>query len=490
MVINFNKKRRQITLVLLAILCLIVIPLVVNHNKEEETIQVVDDKQINNYIIDVIFNDKDKIIECNHNITYVNNTGRTLDKLYMHIYPNAFLDSKICPFEKEEMDQAYPNGFNKGYIDILNILNGDSKLKYNIEGDKNDILEVELDKKLQKGEKYSIDIKYKVKLPNCLGRFGYGEDTINITNWFPIACVYDEKGWNLESYSAIGDPFYSDTSNFTVNILVPSKYEIASTGSIIEEKKDKYRNKKLYKLQAKKVRDFAMILSDKFIINKSVYGKTSIITYSLNKDLAVETNKIAKESIRVFSELFAEYPYDIYSVVASDFFIGGMEYPTLVMIDKTLYNKNSKFLLEYVIAHETAHQWWYSIVGNNEVSEPWLDEALTEYSTILYFENKYGKEVSDKLLQTMEVQSENYRGEDMFKSTNEFNCSSEYSINVYTKGALIFNEIRKEVGDKIFFETLQEYCESYKFQNVNGTQFMKLWKDKGVDINKIVDKCS
>ena len=61
---------------------------------------------------------------------------------------------------------------------------------------------------------------------------------------------------------------------------------------------------------------------------------------------------------------------------------------------------------------------------------------------------------------------------------------------VYTKGAVVFNEIRKEVGDKIFFETLQEYCQSYMFQNVNGEQFMKLWKDKGVDINKIVDKCS
>ena len=147
-------------------------------------------------------------------------------------------------------------------------------------------------------------------------------------------------------------------------------------------------------------------------------------------------------------------------------------------------------MLEYVIAHETAHQWWYSIVGNDEVSEPWLDEALTEYSTILYFESRYGKDVSDKLMKTMKVQSENYRGEDMFKAINEFGSSSEYSLNVYTKGAVVFNEIRKEVGDKIFFETLQEYCQSYMFQNVNGEQFMKLWKDKGVDINKIVDKCS
>lgn len=54
---------------------------------------------------------KDKIIECNQNITYVNNTGKTLDKLYMHIYPNAFSGSRTCPFEKERNGQAYPNGF-------------------------------------------------------------------------------------------------------------------------------------------------------------------------------------------------------------------------------------------------------------------------------------------------------------------------------------------------------------------------------------------
>ena len=165
-----------------------------------------------------------------------------------------------------------------------------------------------------------------------------------------------------------------------------------------------------------------------------------------------------------------------------------MEYPTLVMIDKTLYNENNKFLLEYVIAHETAHQWWYSVIGNDEISEPWIDEALTEYSTILYFEDKYGKEIAQKLIRTMEVQSENYESHDMFKSSTEFDNSVDYSLNVYTKGALVFNQIRKEVGDKLFFETLQEYYSNYMFQNVNGAQFRKVWNDVGIDINEIVEE--
>ena len=202
--------------------------------------------------------------------------------------------------------------------------------------------------------------------------------------------------------------------------------------------------------------------------------------------MSKEAVDIAKSSLQIFSKLFGDYPYDRYSVVASDFFIGGMEYPMLVMIDKDLYNNENKFLLEYVIAHETAHQWWYSVIGNNELEEPWLDEALTEYSTILYFEDKYGKETGDKLIKTMEVQTRNYQSEDIFKATTDYKDSADYSLSVYTKGAVIFNEIRNQVGDKVFFDTLKEYYNTYKFKNVKGTQFVELWKSKGVDIEKII----
>ena len=130
----------------------------------------------------------------------------------------------------------------------------------------------------------------------------------------------------------------------------------------------------------------------------------------------------------------------------------------------------------------------YSHLGNDEISEPWIDEALTEYSTVLYFEEKYGKEVGDKLLRTMELQTKNHSSEDIFKATTQYKNSIEYSLNVYTKGALAFNEVRNKVGDKIFFETLKEYYNTYMFQNVNGAKFVDLWNKKGVDIDKIISE--
>ena len=487
MVIKFDKKRRRLFVIILALLIIIggaIRAFILTNQRETFTLQ--DEKNKNEYTIDVIYDDETNRILCNESLVYINNTKTTLDKIYLHIYPNAFCEKDSVPFEDSEMSRAYPNGFNEGYIDIKDVLSDNNKLQSEIIGDKNDILEIKLDKLLKAGEVVKIDLKYNVKLPNCLGRFGYGENTINVTNWFPIVCVYDDKGWNLKSYEALGDPFYSDTSNFKVKILAPAKYKLATTGQITEKKTD--NEKVLYTIDGKMVRDFAFILSDKFIVNKTNYKDIAINTYNLNEDMSQEAMDVAKSSIEIFSNLFGDYPYDTYSVVASDFFIGGMEYPMLVMIDERLYNKENKFLLEYVIAHETAHQWWYSVIGNDEINEPWIDEALTEYSTILYFEQKYGKETGDKLIKTMEVQTRDYKTSDIFKATTEYKDSSEYSLSVYTKGAVVFNEIRKEVGDKVFFNTLKEYYSTYKFKNVNGPQFVDLWKSKGVDIEKIINE--
>jgi hypothetical protein len=439
---------------------------------------------VNTYSIDVSFDDKEKLLKCAQNITYINKTDKNLERIYFHIYPNAFLKKEYAPFEKNEFKKAYPNGFSKGYININKVLGKKYNLDYKIMGKKEDILEVNLEDNLKPGQKTNIYLEYDVKLPNSVGRFGYGDYTINITNWYPIACVYDNRGWNTKTYEKIGDPFYSDISNFNVNINIPSRYKLATTGTIKSERIKK--DSTLYKIKGNNVRDFAFILSDKFNVLSTKLNDTKIYSYFLDKKLGKESLQIAKDSLVVFNNLFGKYPYKTYSVVASDFFIGGMEYPNLVMIDRNLYNQNSKFSLEYVVAHETAHQWWYSLVGNDEISEPWLDEALTEYSTILYFEKKYGKEVKDRLIKNLKTNTFRKSTESIFKSTTEFKNSFEYSLCVYSKGALLLDNIRNKVGDDVFFETLRKYYKQNMYKNVTGNQFVNIWKEKGVNMDKII----
>lgn len=486
MIVNLTKRVRRI---LIAICVLVFIGIgFYNLQKEklEEMSNMLDSIDSNKYKIDVVFEDETKRLICNQTVEYINKTGENLKEVNFHIYPNAYSKKEYAPFEQGDMNRAYPNGYNEGYIDVENVVLEGREINFEIRGEKKDILTVYLDKEILENEVASIEIKYDVKIPNSKGRFGYGDNTINVTNWFPIACVYDEKGWNLNSYGEIGDPFYSDISDFDVKMLIPRKYKIGTTGEIEKEKSSEEET--LYEIEAENVRDFAFILSDKFIVESDSYKGIAINTYNLNEDMAKKALEISKDSIEIFSELFGKYPYDVYNVVASDFYIGGMEYPNMVMIDETFYSEGNEFLLEYVIAHETAHQWWYSVVGNNETTEPWIDEALTEFSTLLYFENKYGKEVYNEMIKTMDIQTKSYSVEDIFRSTTDYKNSTDYSLNVYTKGAIAFNEVREKVGDELFLKTLREYYDTFKYENVNANEFVEFWISKGIDIQKIIDE--
>lgn len=435
------------------------------------------EEHINTYTIKADFDPDEKLIEANQTVIYVNNSGIPQNAVYFHLYPNAFKTENYLPFEKSEMDDAYPKGFEPGFIKINQVKRGNEALSYVTLGLGDSILKVHLNKELAVGEKIEIELDFQIKVPPSSGRFGYGEKTINIANWYPILSVFDHRGWNLEPYYAIGDPFYSDLGNYRVTFSVSPEYILASTGDVI--KKENIDGKVEWTIEAKKVRDFALIMSDHFkVLNDEIDG-IKIYSYHFDDLYGSMALQAAKDAIGIFNKLFGKYPYKQFSVAAADFFVGGMEYPNLVFIDHALYSEGTKEIMEYVIAHEAAHQWWYGIVGNDEVNEPWLDEALTEYSTMLYYENKYGKETKEQLFKSM---IENYyhvyknTHQDMedrvYKSIKDFNNSREYQVLVYYKGAMFVRELRNQLGDDLFFKIMRVYFDKYKYKNATTENFL------------------
>ncbi|WZL73088.1 M1 family metallopeptidase [Clostridiaceae bacterium 35-E11] len=444
--------------------------------QKEELLEIED---ITTYRVDVNFDPVEKILTAKEKITYKNKRDTAFNALYFHLYPNAFKTEETVPFEKREMELAYPKGFEPGYIQIDNVKNNEENLNYVTMGVGESILKVNLNKPLEIGEKITLEINFTVKIPPSTGRFGYGTNTINIANWYPILSVFDGEKWNLEPYYAIGDPFYSDMGDYRVVLAMPKEYVLASTGKLI--KKESIDGKVYWTLEADAVRDFAMIVSDQFKVLEDEINDIKINCYYFEDPLADLALQTAKDSIQIFSEIFGKYPYPQFSVAASDFFIGGMEYPNLVFIDTSLYKEEHKEILEYIIAHETAHQWWYGIVGNDEIREPWLDEALTEYSTLLYYEKKYGEEKRRQVFKEMIVRYyEAYRAmqdnenEVIYRSIKEFKDAQEYQALVYHKGAMFIDDLRKQLGDELFFQTMKVYFDKYKYKNANTEDFIKV----------------
>ena len=96
--------------------------------------------------------------------------------------------------------------------------------------------------------------------------------------------------------------------------------------------------------------------------------ETTIKVYTMEKDpdMMDFSLEVGGDSIGIFNRIFGKYPYGVYSIVMTEF-PTGMEYPGIVFIGKDYFNAHSKDELEKIIVHETAHQWWYGVVGNDQI---------------------------------------------------------------------------------------------------------------------------
>jgi len=427
------------------------------------------------YTIDVSFYPDEKKIEGTQKVNMKNTGQAELSELYFHLYPNAFKTPDAVPFPKSEMQSAYPDGFSPGYINIKNVAGASGLLEYEVE---DTLLKVVPDEPLRPGQQINLTVEFAEIIPPSYGRFGYGKNTYNIANWYPILAVYDKNGWNKDPYYAVGDPFYSDIGLYEVKIKAPAEFTIAAGGSLADKKQEAGYN--IWTFKTEPVRDFAWVASSGFEAVWKQAGGAKITSFYIKGDAPYGKKALdyAGKAIEFFSSFFGAYPYKEFAVVASDFYIGGMEYPNLVMIGRQFYNDGE--LLEYVVVHETAHQWWYGLVGNNEVREAWLDEALTEFSTVLYYENVYGKETGQRIYEDFILnpykfyeQGQSHPPGPILRPLSEFSDWREYDAIVYNRGAIMLKQLESSIGRDKLQEAMRFYFRQNIYKNATTADFIK-----------------
>lgn len=417
---------------------------------------------LNTYDLILNFDDQTKTLQGEQTLLYTNKTNVVLSELDFHLYPNAFRSSaKYKPVSLLNYQKAYPNGFSEGKIQINLVKVEDVEQQFKVGGEDENILIVAI-KELYPDESVKVYIEFEVTLPNTIHRFGYGENTYNFANFYPVVCVYD-NGFMTKPYNSNGDPFYSEMANYNVTLNINKDFVLANTGEVLKQtlKEDNIT----YNIQAKAVRDFAFVLSSKFEVINTTYEDIKINYYYYNETNPNENLEIARDSVKTFEELFGEYPYKVLNVVKTNFLHGGMEYPNLVYIADNIEDKEE---YQNVIVHEIAHQWWYNLIGSNAYDNAWQDEGLTEYSTLLFYENnpQYNVDVQERLKATMasyllfidvyESVKENV-DTSMDRPLDKYNSEMEYVYMTYVKGALMFDAIRDVMGKNNFIKALKFY---------------------------------
>ena len=454
---------------------------------------------LNKYDVFVKFLPEDMKLQCNLQLEYTNFEDAELNELYFHLYPRAYDELSDSSFkiitdltgrDLDELDIV------PGKMVITKLFVNGVEVNYKLE---QTLCEIDLEKSIEPGESLEITMEFYQNIPKNRDRYGYYYDAnqnevISLGNWCPILAVYDDEGWHKDPFLPIGDPFYSDSSIYEIKIMLPEDYVLASTGELFnKEKVDDYVT---YTYQAYPVRDFAIMFSKEYDVLVDEYQDIDIYSYLVGEDLEKFKYSInwAKEAISIFSELFGKYPYQNYSIAQNFSNFSGMEYPQLCQIkyvdkgyrenidEKYYYYRN-----EYVIAHETAHQWWYSVVGNNEIDEPWLDEAFAEYSTYQYFINKYGEDRGIEFFSmirpgplSIEVPSKV-----MNKTIRDYTDFRQYSRDIYGGGAELLFRLEEHLGRDVMYKILREYFEEYKFENVDIAGFINICEEvSGKDLSE------
>lgn len=447
------------------------------------------------YDIKIVLDEGQHCLTGEEKVCFVNNYDNSFEELWFHLYPNAFREgAKNKVVSLANFDEAYPNGESFGHIEIEKVCFGDKELDFEVGGEDENLLKVALESELFPEEQVEFVISFKTTLPNINHRFGYGENTINVANFYPVLCVYEEgKGFADDLYISNGDPFYSEIANYKVQIDYSENFVLASSGEVKESKVEQGRKKEL--ITANRVRDFAFVLSSKFEVAKENLEEVEIKYFYYNDSSPKEVLQLIKKCMAFYSDKFGEYPYLQISVVQSNFVYGGMEYPNIVLISDKLSQESTY----YVVAHELAHQWWYAVVGNDQYNEAWVDEGLTEYSTMLFFEEhkEYGFDYQTMITNANTSFKFYYNiykkvckevDTSMARALNEFETEPEYIHSVYTQGVIMYDALRQLVGEKKLYACMRKYYEKMAYKNARGADLISIFsKISGKNLESFFD---
>ncbi|QRG68189.1 M1 family metallopeptidase [Brevibacillus choshinensis] len=407
---------------------------------------------------------------------------------YLHLYPLTFTEE-----HKDDLwDELLGKHAGLGTYDSNRItVQGKPVAFKRIQ----DVIEVPL-VSAKASEPVMLKLYFDMTLPQNEGRMSYDEHSLWLGNWLPILAVFDKAGWHLDPYEPIGDPFFSENAHYQVNVTLPAAYQLASTATDKAATVDSsVQGEKTYRLQAMNVRDFAMVVMDSTYHSlEDKVGGTNVRTWYRDKDFdtqAKQTHFAAVEALRYFNSQFGDYPYTEYDVVRTGGSINGMEYPSIVFLDGRHFTQEGNSGIVTAV-HETAHQWFYALVGNNQVEEAWLDEGFAEYASLAFLSDKYPRLGASRVLGRLEhgTTVSSYAQEKLrpWQPLRAFPDNESYSALVYSRTTSMLWKLREVWGEERLHEVLRRYVNNYRFGTASGAEWKAhLSRAAGEDSSAFLD---
>ena len=432
-------------------------------------------------------------------IVYTNNSNDTLQKVFYHLYNNAFqpgseMDARlqsisdpdkrmVKTFKKDGKDikesrisTLKPNEI--GYLNIANFKQDGVTATTKVVGT---ILEVTLAKPILPKQKTVLSLDFDGQVPLQIRRSGRISEegvALSMTQWYPKLCEYDFEGWHSNPY--IAREFHGVWGNFDVKITIDKNYTIGGTGYLQNKNEigHGYQDPGVIVVYPKKtknltwhffapnVHDFAWGADNEFV-HDMILGENDVELHFLykNKKENIENWKKLQpktaELLVFFNENVGRYPYKQYSVIQGG--DGGMEYGMC-----TLITGNRAFgSLVGVTAHEMAHSWFQFVLATNETKHEWMDEGFTSYISNLAMNKilppKKPENPFEDAYKNYIYLAKSGKEQPLSTHADRYDVNRAYGISAYSKGEVFLVQLGYLIGQENLNKTIKRYYNEYQF---------------------------
>ncbi|APG60782.1 M1 family metallopeptidase [Christiangramia salexigens] len=460
------------------------------------------------YTMEVDMNVKNYQYTGTQKLVYTNNSPDTLDRVFYHLYFNAFQpDSEMNARLESVADPDSRMTVNKGtkenpeivsrisglspeqigYLRVNTLKQNGTELKYEEVGT---VLEVELAKPILPGEKATFNMEFKGQVPEQIRRSGRNSAegvALSMSQWYPKMAEYDFQGWHADPY--IAREFHGVWGDFDVKITIDKNYVLGSTGYLqnpneigynyqdegVKMKKNK-GDKLTWHFKAPKVHDFTWAADPEYVHDKLTADDGTVLhfLYKNNKEIKENWKNLqpkTAELLAYFNEHIGQYPWKQYSVVQGG--DGGMEYAMLTLIT----GERSFGSLVGVTAHEMAHAWFQHLMATNEAKHEWMDEGFTSYISDEAMNKVMGENAENP-------HSNSYRGyyylaksgkeQPQTTHADRYEMNGLYGASAYAKGSVFLSQLGYIIGKENLAKTLKRYYDEWKFKHPTPNDFIRI----------------
>ena len=461
------------------------------------------------YDIEAYIDTVSHTIAAKQRVTFTNNSDKPVSEVYFHLYPHRKYSEKeknfILRYAAYFKVNPFPGGFQSGDIKINAVASKEKSLTFVIEGKDNTILRVDLLSEVMPGASVVLDLEYQVIIPHAYGRFGWHKNITSLLRWYPMLSVLDKEGWHNYPFYPYHQPYFSDAAMYSVKLTAPREQVVIHSGVKKEETLNSSDTKTLVIDSELPLRDFGLTLSPDYKVVSGEYAGVKLNSYYLKGDdfYGRKALESAKDLMEFYRKLLSEYPYKEFNIAPSYLGYGGTQSSNLILIDTRVY-RLPKFMIRYfdfLIAHETGHQWFYNIVGSDEYKEMVVDEGLNSYFILRYLENKYGDDATVMVLPKYldwlipnfsftRAQLDRYsfvakNGLDspVLGELSSFQEPSSIFSITYGKGSKIWDMLNYVIGDEAFKKVMQKCFSEYQFKNISVADIKRLSEEEaGTDL--------